>query len=58
MGYWTRVFDRAAQLLRERPSLNGDSAYWMARNEIDAELQSANRQEELPSEPAPDLKLT
>ena len=28
-GYWTRVFDQAATLLRARPDLNGDAAYWL-----------------------------
>ena len=34
-GYWTRVFDQAATLLRSRPDLNGDAAYWMARRMVD-----------------------
>ncbi len=34
-GYWTRVFDQAAALLRVRPELNGDAAYWMARRMVD-----------------------
>jgi len=34
-GYWTRVFDQAATLLRARPELNGDAAYWMARRMVD-----------------------
>lgn len=34
-GYWTRVFDQAALLLKARPELNGDPAYWMARRLVD-----------------------
>lgn len=37
-GYWTRVFDQAASLLRARPELNGDSAYWLARRMVDQAL--------------------
>lgn len=37
-GYWTRVFDQAATLLRARPELNGDSAYWLARRMVDQAL--------------------
>jgi hypothetical protein len=55
-GYWTRVFDQAAALLRSRPELNGDAAYWMARRLVDqslAELESEtllfDRREEVPA---------
>lgn len=34
-GYWTHVFDQAAALLRARPELNGDQAYWLARRLVD-----------------------
>ena len=37
-GYWTRVFDQAASLLRARPELNGDAAYWAARRLVDQTL--------------------
>jgi hypothetical protein len=37
-GYWTRVFDQAATLLKARPELNGDSAYWIARRMVDQSL--------------------
>jgi hypothetical protein len=37
-GYWTRVFDQAAALLRARPELNGDAAYWTARRMVDQSL--------------------
>jgi hypothetical protein len=38
-GYWTHVFDQAATLLRARPELNGDQAYWLARRLVDQTLQ-------------------
>jgi predicted transcriptional regulator len=41
-GYWTRVFDQAATLLRARPELNGDTAYWMARRMVDQALAQAS----------------
>lgn len=37
-GYWTRIFDRCAELIRERPELTGDKAYWIARRELDIQL--------------------
>jgi len=37
-GYWTHVFDQAASLLRARPDLNGDAAYWAARRIVDQTL--------------------
>lgn len=37
-GYWTRVFDQAATLLKQRPELNGDTAYWLARRLVDQTL--------------------
>jgi hypothetical protein len=33
------VFDRARALLTADPSLSGDAAYWLARKEIDKELE-------------------
>jgi hypothetical protein len=33
------VFDQAATLLRARPELNGDQAYWLARRLVDQTLQ-------------------
>jgi hypothetical protein len=32
------VFDQAATLLKQRPELNGDSAYWLARRMVDQTL--------------------
>ncbi len=40
-GYWMRVFDSAARLLRARPELNGDQAYWLSRRLVDHEVQEA-----------------
>ena len=61
-GYWTRVFDQAASLLKARPELNGDSAYWMARRMVDlALIEEAKAYEppliELPVLEAPELVL-
>lgn len=57
-GYWTRVFDQAATLLKSRPELNGDSAYWLARRMVDLALIEERRPAEPPllelKQPAPD----
>lgn len=47
-GYWTRVFDQAATLLKSRPELNGDSAYWMARRMVDLALVEESKAAEPP----------
>ena len=36
-GYWTRVFNKAAQLLHEKPELSADGAYMLARAAVDQE---------------------
>ena len=54
-GYWTRVFDQAALLLKARPELNGDTAYWMARRLVD--LSQAREPEALPAAPLGFLTL-
>ena len=36
--YWTRVYTRAAKLLRERPELSGDAAYSAARHQVEVEV--------------------
>lgn len=59
-GYWTRVFDQAATLLRARPELTGDSAYWLARRMVDmtlAEAEQASSAYEASYEDAPALVL-
>ena len=40
-GYWSQVFDAATKLLKARPELNGDQAYWLARRIVDQSLQEA-----------------
>lgn len=59
-GYWTRVFDQAATLLRARPELNGDSAYWLARRMVDQALiqETEARVPGLWSPPAADAELS
>ena len=37
--YWTRVFDKAVELLQERPELTGDQAYEQARNWVDKNFE-------------------
>jgi len=59
-GYWTRVFDQAASLLRARPELNGDTAYWLARRMVDQALAEQEREKalfEAPPLEAPVLML-
>ena len=46
-GYWTRVYERAAKISKDKPELTGDSAYWWARKEIDAEIVAADPQQRL-----------
>jgi len=46
-GYWTRVFDQAATLLRARPELNGDNAYWLARRMVDQTLAEVEKERSL-----------
>lgn len=54
-GYWTHVFDQAATLLRARPELNGDQAYWLARRLVDQTLKETGS---FFSAPASDVSIT
>lgn len=36
-GYWTRIFQRAAQLIDRNPGLDGEAAFNLARLQVDAE---------------------
>lgn len=36
-GYWSTVFHTAAELMRKRQGLNGETAYWLARDIVDRE---------------------
>jgi hypothetical protein len=58
-GYWTSVFDKAATLLRARPDLNGDAAYWMARRLVDQAMAEQAGESTLfaPMDPVPALVL-
>lgn len=40
-GYWSQVFEQATKLLKARPELNGDQAYWLARRLVDESLREA-----------------
>ncbi len=52
-GYWTHVFDQATTLLKARPELNGDQAYWLARRLVDEALHGPK----LALDPPADLTL-
>ena len=42
--YWTLIADRAFSLQDSFPIMDGDTAYKMARNQIDMELQEKDKQ--------------
>ncbi len=52
-GYWTHVYDQAATLLRARPELTGDQAYWLARRLVDEQIHGPK----LVLDPPTDLRL-
>lgn len=35
-SYWSRVFAKARELMDKDKRLDGNTAYWMARNAVDA----------------------
>ena len=37
LGYWTRVFAKARELMDRDKRLDGNTAYLLARNAVDAE---------------------
>ena len=37
-GYWSSVFYQATVLMKQRPQLGGETAFWMARNMVDDNL--------------------
>jgi hypothetical protein len=39
--YWSAVFYQATVLMRERRQLNGETAFWLARDIVDKNLGSA-----------------
>jgi hypothetical protein len=34
-GYWSSVFHEATVLMKDKPHLGGENAFWMARNKVD-----------------------
>lgn len=49
-GYWTHVFEQATAILRERPQLSGDQAYWLARRLTDEQLDGPKLQLDPPTD--------
>jgi hypothetical protein len=39
-GYWSSVFYQATQLMKSRPQINGETAFWLARSIVDQNLSS------------------
>ena len=39
-GYWSKVFSEAVRLMRERPKIGGETAFWMARSIVDKSLDT------------------
>jgi hypothetical protein len=39
-GYWSSVFYQATMLMKSRPQLGGETAFWMARNMVDQNIDS------------------
>ena len=37
-GYWSSVFFQATQLMQRRRHMNGDTAFWLARDIVDKNL--------------------
>jgi hypothetical protein len=37
-GYWSSVFYQATVLMKTRPQLGGETAFWMARGMVDTNL--------------------
>lgn len=45
-GYWSSVFFQATVLIQQRPPMNGDTAFWLARDIVDKNLGSSERDDE------------
>lgn len=39
-GYWSQVFSEAVALMKKRPNMGGETAFWLAR----AKVEEANGQ--------------
>ena len=37
-GYWSSVFYQATVLLKQRPQIGGETAFWMARGIVDQNI--------------------
>ena len=39
-GYWSEVFFQACQLMKQRPDIGGEAAFWAARAIVDQSRDS------------------
>ena len=37
-GYWSSVFYQATTLMKQRPQIGGETAFWMARGMVDQNI--------------------
>ena len=37
-GYWSSVFFQATTLMKQRPQIGGETAFWMARSIVDRNI--------------------
>jgi hypothetical protein len=64
LGYWGKVFYRTTLIIKERPDISTDSAFWMARGQVDQESQVSGASPvaevhgEQPSQPLPNASPT
>ncbi len=43
-GYWSEVGLRSFELMENTPNLDGETAYWLARQQVDKENMEKQRQ--------------
>lgn len=41
-GYWSSVFYQATVLLKQRPQIGGETAFWMARGIVDQNIDGSS----------------
>jgi hypothetical protein len=41
-GYWSSVFYQATVLMKTRPQVSGETAFWMARGIVDQNIDGSN----------------
>ena len=41
-GYWSSVFFQATVLLKQRPQIGGETAFWMARGIVDQNIDGSS----------------